>query len=124
MVTGLREWTNKRVMWDRLRQYPPDTILIHGAACGADLMAVRCGEVLGFNIHSHPYYGDLGKAGGEERNRCMFGALLNQRRFGFHIFVEAFPLRPAGGTRNMIKLVKKYNERTPVNVPLWVYDPA
>lgn len=82
------------------------------------------GRSLKFNIHSIPYFGDLGLAGGHERNRCMFGDLLNKRRFGFAIFVEAFPLKPTGGTQGLIALVENYNTRTPLEVPLWKYPYA
>ena len=121
LVSGSREWTNHAVVHERLRRYPAGTILIHGDARGLDRMAAMVGRKLGFNIHSVPYFGDLGLDGGHERNRCMFGGLLNFRRFGFQIFVEAFPLKPTGGTRRMIALVETYNTRAPLPVPLWVY---
>lgn len=123
LVSGSREWTDRSTIYERLSRYPQGrgTILIHGDAMGADIIAGMCGGSLSFCVHRHPYYGDKGKAGGEWRNRCMFGALLNQRRFGFDCYVETFPLKPFGGTRNMIKLVRAYNEKTPDPLPLYVY---
>jgi len=54
----------------------------------------------------------------------MFGMLLNYRRFGFYCYVETFPLKPIGGTRNMIKLVRSYNEKMPDPLPLYIYEAA
>jgi len=54
----------------------------------------------------------------------MFGMLLNYRRFGFDCYVETFPLKPIGGTRNMIKLVRSYNEKMPDPLPLYIYEAA
>lgn len=124
LVSGSREWTSEVIIKARLMRYPIGTILIHGAAKGADRIAGRIGRQLGFIIHEHPYYGDLDTAGGEVRNRCMFGALLNQRRFGCDCYVETFPLKPTGGTRNMIKGVKAFNMKADLPLPLYIYEAA
>ena len=124
LASGSREWTDMAVVCSRLNQYPAGTILIHGDARGLDRIAASVGRTRRFNIHAMPYFRDLGLAGGQERNRCMFGALLNLQRFGFDVFAETFPLRPVGGTQNMIALIKTYNTRSAKPVPLWVFPNA
>lgn len=124
LVTGSRIWTDRKKIYDRLKRYPKGTILIHGGADGADTIAAEIGRELGFEIHCYPYFRDLKRRGGHERNRCMFGALLNAQRFSFDCYVEAFPKGEAKGTRGCLRIVDTWNEKNPARRIPWsaIYD--
>lgn len=123
LITASREWTNRAVMFDRLKRYPKGTILIHGGARGGDRIAASIGRSLGFIIHEYPYFGDLEKRGGHVRNDCMLHVLIDHRNFGFDIYVEAFPTPESKGTRDMIDIVRKINAPSAVKpIPLNVEE--
>ncbi len=50
LVTGSREWTKRDPIRRELSKYPAGTILVHGAADGADSIAGEIGKELGFII--------------------------------------------------------------------------
>lgn len=54
LVTGDREWTNKKRIYDLLVSLPKDTVIIHGRARGADTLAAKCALELGLQIDKPP----------------------------------------------------------------------
>lgn len=77
LVCGDRELLNLskprlHIMFDRLKQLPSDTTIIHGAARGVDEAADAIARRLGFKVEKFPaQWGVFGDAAGPIRNRLM-----------------------------------------------------
>lgn len=73
LVCGSRGWNNPAIMYDVLSKLPKDTIIINGAAPGADRMSTEIGHYnLGLKIISFPPdWNKYGKAAGFIRNKKM-----------------------------------------------------
>lgn len=114
LVTGDREWTDRNKIVRRLANYPAGTLVIHGAARGADQMAGEVARSMNMPVVVVPYIGYLGRAGGAVRNQKMLDLLLGLSRMGYSIHAEAFhpDLRKSKGTKNMIKLLSKHRDVT------------
>lgn len=102
IVTGSRIWSDARAIERRLARYPEGTILIHGAAVGADRMAAALARARGFLVLPVAYFSELKGGGGPERNAAMvaMGAAV---RPWFHVVVEAFPLPGGTGTQDCMR---------------------
>jgi hypothetical protein len=112
IVTGSREWTDRKLIGLRLRAYPIEAIVIHGNAGGADKIAHQIARDDGSVVVPVPYFSWLGKTGGMERNRVMLHILLAYRADGYDVAVEAFPLPSSIGTWGMMGLAA--DARVPV----------
>lgn len=55
IVCGSRGWTDRERIADRLADLPGDTIIVHGAAKGADRIAHQEAQKLGLLVEPHPY---------------------------------------------------------------------
>jgi hypothetical protein len=72
LVCGDRFWTDKDKIRARLAQLPAGTIILHGAARGADSIAAGIAQSLGFEVRAFPAdWNKHGKAAGPIRNREM-----------------------------------------------------
>lgn len=72
LVCGSRKWLSQKVVHDRLRQLPPNTVIIHGACRGADNIAGYVGDLLGFTVRPYPALWDkYGNRAGGIRNQQM-----------------------------------------------------
>lgn len=107
LVTGSRGWTDREAIHNRLRVYKPGraSVLLHGAARGADALANEVGNSLGFIVEPTPYFETLGKAGGPSRNALLVDKLCCYGRHGYELFVEAFLLPSSVGTRDCLRRV-------------------
>lgn len=85
LVTGSREWATPRVIYNVLRSLPIDYhILIHGDAQGADRMAGKVAEAMGWQVFKFPApWERYGKLAGPIRNRYML-YLEPNLVLGFH----------------------------------------
>lgn len=102
-----------------LEALPSDTLVIHGAAPGADTAAAMRAQSLKLPVASVPYFGHLGRAGGPARNRAMLAMLLGLKiHEGWLVKVVAFVapgeghsaggVEPRlGGTLGMIELANQ-----------------
>lgn len=110
LVFGSREWIFDGIIYRVLSKLPKDTILIHGAARGADTIAGRIGEQLGFDVRPYPVskeeWDRLGGAAGPQRNARMIkeehpdiNGLLIDKGFGFS--TEYPTAKKNKGTHNM-----------------------
>lgn len=78
LVCGDRNWSDENKIFYTLVLYPKDTILIHGDARGADKIAGKIGEVLGFTIKTFPAnWSKYGRAAGPIRNMQMLDTKPN-----------------------------------------------
>lgn len=98
LVTGSREWAHPTAIKRRLRELPPGTTIIHGAARGADSMAGLYARALGFTVQEFPVHwrpgGVYNPRAGFERNLRM----LDQEPD----LVLAFQRNGSGGTQHTI----------------------
>lgn len=109
LVTGDRNWTNREVIERELRKLPPGSIVVHGAARGADSIAGEIARRLGFEVRPYPADWDThGKAAGPMRNAEMLRRehLLHspiEKVLAFHSDFEN-----SRGTKDMVtKAIKK-----------------
>lgn len=113
LICGSRDWRAARHIREVLEQYDPaTTILVHGAARGADQLAGKVALDLGWSPDNiHPYPADWtthGKAAGPIRNQQM----LDSEPIGK---VYAFRLNgPSRGTDDMIRRARSAGIETVV----------
>lgn len=116
LVTGSRNWTNKKAIWDALDQATADhnperLIIVHGdCRTGADQHAITWAakhrvshEAFFANWSQH------GKAAGPIRNRAMVAAGAD--------LCLAFPLGPSRGTRDCMAAART------AGIPVKEYTP-
>jgi hypothetical protein len=101
LVSGDREWTDVDAIYEALKDFPSGTILIHGAARGADTIAALIGDQLGFDCRPYPYLSQYGRAGGPMRNTQMAQENPDiEQVIGFHNNIEE-----SKGTKDMLRRV-------------------
>jgi hypothetical protein len=105
LVTGSREWSNRRALWDVLESLNPE-ILINGQATGADRLSSDWARAKGVDLIEVPaLFKAKGKSAGTHRNGLMFAvALALASRRSMNLVVVAAPLPNSVGTRNAIGL--------------------
>ena len=103
LVTGSRDWSDpkaaRKLIVDRLAELPGDSVIVHGAARGADRFAHQEAQKLGLLVEPHPADWDRhGKSAGFVRNAEMvaLGADL----------VLAFWNGKSNGTRHTVGLAE------------------
>lgn len=106
VVTGSRDLDDSHIeiIDERLMRYPRGTILLHGAAPGADMLADGLGaNVLRHHPVPHPYFSHLGTRGGHARNALLVALACVYASHGYTVVVEAFPMGESRGTRGCIE---------------------
>ncbi len=75
LVCGSRDWCREDPIRRELVKFPRGTILVNGYAHGADRIADKIAQQLGFVVRRYPItqaqWDELGKAAGHERNARM-----------------------------------------------------
>jgi hypothetical protein len=72
LVCGARDWVERGPIERELRKLPPGTIVVHGAARGADTIAGEVARELGFEVRPYPAdWETYPKAAGPIRNSEM-----------------------------------------------------
>jgi YspA, cpYpsA-related SLOG family len=119
LCCGSRDWTNVSAVMRELGRLPQGTVVIHGAARGADEMAAAIAKrSFKFEVESYPAvwmeHGELdGKACGCDPNKVDYcrqaGFRRNQQMIdeGKPDRVIAFQKNKSGGTADMIRRAKK-----------------
>lgn len=103
IVTGDREWTDKKAIWWALYGFPKDTELNHGACRGADTLADEVASELGWAVIS-PWFADwdgFGLAAGPIRNKAMLEESKPDIVIAFHS-----DLSKSKGTKDMCSQAK------------------
>lgn len=108
LITGSRDWTDRGVIANALRQagqdaglHPQEVTIVHGACpTGADRIADELAHEYGCRRELHPAdWATHGKAASPIRNAHMVS-------LGADICLD-FPLRVSRGTRNCIRLARE-----------------
>lgn len=107
LVTGDRHWKDYDIIYRELSKYSPGTILVHGAAPGADSLADIAGERLRLNVKPFPSKWHIYKKGaGPIRNQEMLDWILTQndekKVLAFHKNID-----DSRGTKDMVERAKK-----------------
>lgn len=107
LVTGDRDWADIASIVQELKSYRADTILIHGACRGADIICHAVAETLGFTIRSYPANWDLHKkAAWIIRNQFMLDSEhLTTEPIDLCIAFHA-DIQHSRGTKDMVKRVE------------------
>lgn len=75
LVFGSRVWVDEQLIRRRLERFPAGTVVIHGAAPGADTLAEEAAHRLGFAVVREPVtreeWREHGKRAGVLRNQRM-----------------------------------------------------
>ncbi len=72
LVCGSRTWRYGGKVYERLRQLPRGTHVIHGGARGADFLAATCADSLGMKVECFPAdWKNEGRSAGVQRNLLM-----------------------------------------------------
>jgi YspA, cpYpsA-related SLOG family len=98
LVTGDRNWRRMDVIERELKKFPPDTVVIHGAARGADTLGGFVADKLGFKVISFPAKWSIyGKGAGPIRNQVMIDEGKPELVLAFHE-----NLSESKGTKDMV----------------------
>jgi len=117
LVTGSRDWHDALLIVQVLSQYGPDTVLIHGAARGADTHAAAYGRSRQWTVYAEPARWDLfGRAAGPVRNQRMLTQYQPDVCHAFHDDLEH-----SKGTRDMVDRCRAAG--VPVHIHRHVTDP-
>ncbi len=102
VVCGDRNWTNRKVIKDRLSKLSDDSVVVHGACRGADLLAKTVAEELGLSVVDvHANWKRYGYSAGPIRNRFMVEEIRIHRVIAFHN-----DLTNSKGTRDCVRQAK------------------
>ena len=72
IVCGSRGWEDRTVIAERISRLPSGSIIVHGAARGADEIAAKAALLFGHEVEPHPAdWVMYGKRAGYVRNRDM-----------------------------------------------------
>lgn len=98
LVCGDRNWRNMSVIERELKKFPPGTIVIHGAARGADTLGGFVADKLGFKVIPFPAKWNIyGRAAGPIRNQVMIDEGMPELVLAFHE-----NLSESKGTKDMV----------------------
>lgn len=103
LVCGDRNWTDKNLILDRLKEYPKDVVIIEGEARGADSLARKAAEELGLEVLAFPaQWAKFGRAAGPIRNTQMLDEGKPDEVLAFHDHIV-----DSLGTANMLKQARR-----------------
>lgn len=99
LVCGDRHWKNKEAVRRELEKLPAGTVIIHGAAPGADTLAGEVARELNFPVEEYPAEWPLyGRSAGPIRNRKMLAAKPD-KVLAFHADITK-----SKGTKHMVSI--------------------
>ena len=98
LICGDRNWCDMSIIERELRKFPVGTIVIHGAAKGADILGGFVADKLGFKVISFPAKWNIyGRAAGPIRKQQMIDEGKPELVLAFHE-----NLGESKGTRDMV----------------------
>jgi SLOG family YspA-like protein len=103
LICGARDWTDRFIVDMVLANYPPGTVVIHGAARGADTIAGELGKAMGFEVEPYPAdWKKYGRAAGPIRNQQMLDEGKPTELVAFNN-----DLRHSNGTHDMLTRARR-----------------
>lgn len=103
LICGDRDWTASDPINTLLGLCPPDTVVIHGAARGADRIAGRLAAAHGFTVDPYPAeWAKYGPRAGPIRNSLMLTEGKPDEAHAFHNNIDA-----SQGTKDMVEKARK-----------------
>lgn len=104
LICGDRDWQDIHFIRDLMRDLPQGTVVIHGAARGADKMAGQIAQEMGLTVESYPAnWAVHGRAAGPIRNRQMLREGKPTHVWAFHDNIHN-----SKGTKDMLELAKAH----------------
>jgi len=98
LITGDRGWTAASVVETVIKTLPPDTVVIHGGASGADMIAAAMASSRNMNTWAFPaQWLRYGKRAGPIRNQRMIDEGQPDMVVAFHNWLPG-----SKGTRDMV----------------------
>lgn len=125
LVCGPRVWLDQKPIEAVLRKLPRGTIIVHGGARGADIIAGFAARLLGFEVRAYPVDHSLDgpwPGAGPRRNIRMLASEHPCKQDGCFVNVGfAFKLEPtlSKGTAHMAGLMRKADPEIKVGEVLW-----
>lgn len=102
IICGDRDWNATASITQLLRRMPPGTQIVHGNCKGADILAGRIAQELGFNVIPMPAdWKQYGRAAGPIRNTQMLDMGVDAV-YAFHGDISK-----SKGTKDMLKQAQK-----------------
>lgn len=79
LVCGSREWSDHATIEAYIEKLPQDTVVVHGAAPGADTIAAKVASRIGLKTEPHPALWNIhGRRAGPLRNQEMLDSGVDQ----------------------------------------------
>lgn len=99
IICGSRTWSDWGVIRKLTDSLSSDTVVVHGAAVGADRIAGVCAKWSGLEVHEYPArWATFGKRAGIVRNADML-----EKEKPTHVYAFTNNLLTSRGTRNMVE---------------------
>lgn len=100
IVCGSRDWTDRALIREWLAKLPRGSVVVHGAARGADTIAGEEAAALGFEVRAYPADWSNGRGAGPARNQRMLDAEAPEAVLAFTRTGAGVPLTT--GTADMV----------------------
>jgi hypothetical protein len=102
LVCGDRNWTDQKLIYDKLRWLPPFSIVVSGACRGADKLSTKAANLLELVVIEYPAdWNKYGKSAGVLRNIEMLKETPDEV-WAFHDDIEN-----SKGTKDMVSRAKR-----------------
>jgi len=103
LICGARDWSDKAFIKLKMQKLKAGTIVVHGAARGADSLAGEVAEEMGLEVHPYPAaWGVFGRAAGPIRNEQMLNEEMPDAVWAFHSYIEG-----SKGTKDMMRQAQR-----------------
>lgn len=103
LICGSRTFSRRDAVEEVVATLPSDSVVINGAAPGADSLGAACARLAGFEVETYPAdWGQHGRRAGFVRNQQM---LDEGKPDVVYAFVDK-PLTESRGTAMMVKIAQ------------------
>lgn len=106
IVCGSRDWTDRALIREWLAKLPRGSVVVHGAARGADTIAGEEAAALGFEVRAYPADWSNGRGAGPARNQRMLDAEAPEAVLAFTWALRKVGNRPTGTGDMCIRAVE------------------
>lgn len=123
LVCGSRDWNNIELIHERLKDFPIDSVVIHGGCKGADIIAGVIAKELGMEVLCFTAeWKKYGKSAGPKRNQRMLDEGVPTLVLAFHDDINSSKgtldmIKKAKGRGITVELIESKSETTKEEVP-------